>query len=214
MKILIINPNSDSNTDRIMAEKAKKLALPEVEVVVKHCENAPKLVGNWEGQASSIPNMVDMIRASGEEYDAYIVACHSDPNIDLVREIAGKPVVGIAEASMIMGAAMGNGYAVISPSPNSISKKIALAHKYHVDDRLKTIKVSKNDSNDSLLEAATEAKKEFGVDVIVLGCANYTGADGYIESKLNMPVLDGVACALVIASGMVSYNRCKKAFDR
>ena len=32
MKILIINPNSDSNTDRIMAEKAKKLALPEVEV--------------------------------------------------------------------------------------------------------------------------------------------------------------------------------------
>ena len=165
MKILIINPNSDSNTDRIMAEKAKKLALPEVEVVVKHCENAPKLVGNWAGQASSIPNMVDMIRASGEEYDAYIVACHSDPNIDLVREIAGKPVVGIAEASMIMGAAMGNGYAVISPSPNSISKKIALAHKYHVDDRLKTIKVSKNDSNDSLLEAATEAKKEFGVDV-------------------------------------------------
>ena len=214
MKILIINPNSDSNTDRIMAEKAKKLALPEVEVVVKHCENAPKLVGNWAGQASSIPNMVDMIRASGEEYDAYIVACHSDPNIDLVREIAGKPVVGIAEASVIMGAAMGNGYAVISPSPNSISKKIALAHKYHVDDRLKTIKVSKNDSNDSLLEAATEAKKEFGVDVIVLGCANYAGADGYIESKLNMPVLDGVACALVIASGMVSYNRCKKAFDR
>lgn len=115
---------------------------------------------------------------------------------------------------MIMGAAMGNGYAVISPSPNSISKKIALAHKYHVDDRLRTIKVSKNDSNDSLLEAATEAKKEFGVDVIVLGCANYAGADGYIESKLNMPVLDGVACALVIASGMVSYNRCKKAFDR
>ena len=34
MKILIINPNSDSNTDRIMAEKAKKLALPEVEVVI------------------------------------------------------------------------------------------------------------------------------------------------------------------------------------
>lgn len=89
-----------------------------------------------------------------------------------------------------------------------------MAHKYHVDDRLKTIKVSKNDSNDSLLEAAAEAKKEFGVDVIVLGCANYAGADGYIESKLNMPVLDGVACALVIASGMVSYNRCKKAFDR
>lgn len=137
MKILIINPNSDSNTDRIMAEKAKKLALPEVEVVVKHCENAPKLVGNWAGQASSIPNMVDMIRASGEEYDAYIVACHSDPNIDLVREIAGKPVVGIAEASMIMGAAMGNGYAVISPLSQFYFQEDRFGTQIHVDDRRK-----------------------------------------------------------------------------
>ena len=210
MRILIINPNSDSHTDAIMAEKAKKLALPGVEVDVKHCEDAPKLVGSWEGQYSSVQNMIDMVRTNGDGYDAFIVACHSDPNIDLVREIAGKPVVGIAEASMIMAAAMGNGYAVLSPSPNSISKKIALAHKYHVDDRLRTIKVSRDDSNEALLEAAIEAKKEFGVDAIVLGCANYAGADGYIESKLNIPVLDGVACALIVASGMVHYRRCKQ----
>lgn len=213
MKILIINPNSDSHTDEIMAEKAKMMALPDVEVDVKHCEDAPVLVGSWEGQYSSVQNMISMVRDNGGEYDAFIVACHSDPNLDLVREIASKPVVGIAEASMIMAAAMGNGYAVISPSPNSVSKKIALAHKYHVDDRLRTIKVSKDDSNEALLEAAVEAKKEFGVDAIVLGCANYTGADGYIESRLNIPVLDGVACALFIAAGMVSYNRCKKAMS-
>ena len=211
-KILIINPNSDSNTDRIMAEKAKNLALPDVEVDVRHCESAPKLVGSWADQCSSIQNMIDMVKSTADVYDAYIVACHSDPNIDLVREIAGKPVVGIAEASMIMGAAMGNGYAVISPSPNSISKKIALAHKYHVDDRLRTIKVSANDSKEALLEAAKEAKKEFGVDAIVLGCANYATADGYIERELHVPVLDGVACALIIASGMVRYRKCKLEF--
>ena len=130
MKILIINPNSDENTDAIMEEKAKNLSLDGVEVDVVHVTRAPKLVCSYEEQAGSAEEMIQLIRTTTDIYDAYIVACHSDPNLELVREIAGKPVVGIAEASLRIGAAMGNGYAVISPSPNSISKKIALAHKY------------------------------------------------------------------------------------
>ena len=46
MRILIINPNSDENTDRLMAEKAKNLALPGVEVDVTHVTRAPKLVAS------------------------------------------------------------------------------------------------------------------------------------------------------------------------
>lgn len=212
MRILIINPNSDEHTDQVMATKAKNLALPGVQVDVTHVTKAPKLVCSYEEQAVSGEEMIDIVRSSQDVYDAYIVACHSDPNLDLVREIAGKPVVGIAEASLKMAAAMGNGYAVISPSPNSISKKIALAHKYHCDDLLRTIKVTKSDSNEDLLEAAREAMKEFCVDAIVLGCANYSNADGYIQRALGVPVLDGVACALILASGLVHYEACKKNF--
>lgn len=209
MRILIINPNSDEHTDRVMAEKAKKLALPDVEVDVVHMTKAPKLVCTYEEQSSSGTEMSELIRSTKNDYDAYIVACHSDPNLDLVREIAGKPVVGIAEASLKIGASMGNGYAVISPSPNSISRKLALAHKYHCDDLLRTIKITKSDSRQDLLEAAKSAVREFCVDVIVLGCANYAGEDGYIERELGVPVLDGVACALIMASGLVHYNICK-----
>ena len=199
MKILIINPNSDENTDAIMEEKAKNLSLDGVEVDVVHVTRAPKLVCSYEEQAGSAEEMIQLIRTTTDIYDAYIVACHSDPNLELVRE-----------ASLRIGAAMGNGYAVISPSPNSISKKIALAHKYRCDDLLRTIKVTKSGSREDLLIAAREAKEEFGVDVIVLGCANYANADGYIERELGIPVLDGVACALILASGLVQYNRCKK----
>ena len=212
MKILIINPNSDENTDRGMARKAQNLALPGVQVDVTHVTRAPKLVSSYEDQAVSGEEMIEIVRSTQDVYDAYIVACHSDPNLDLVREIAGKPVVGIAEASMKMAAAMGNGYAVISPSPKSISKKIALAHKYRCDDLLRTIKVSKSDADEDLLAAAREAAKEFCVDVIVLGCANYANADGYIQRELGLPVLDGVACALITASGLVHYNRCKEKY--
>lgn len=210
MRILIINPNSDSRTDQIMAQKAKALNLPDVAVDVVHAKKAPKLVCSYEEQASSGEEMIEIVRSTADKYDAYIVACHSDPNLDLVREIAGKPVVGIAEASLKLAASMGNGYAVISPSPNSISKKIALAHKYRCGDLLRTIKVTESDSREDLLAAAREAKNEFGVDVIVLGCANYAGADAYVEKNLGIPVLDGVACALILASGLVYYGNYKK----
>lgn len=212
MKILIINPNSDEHTDQIMATKAKNLALPGVEVDVTHIAKAPKLVCSYEEQASSVEEMIQIVRSTKDIYDAYIVACHSDPNLDLVREIAGKPVVGIGEASLRMAASLGNGFAVISPSPNSISKKLTLAHKYHCDDLLRIIKVTKSDSNKDLLEAAKAAKAEFCIDAIVLGCANYSNADGYIERELGIPVLDGVACALVLASGLVYYKKCKEVY--
>ncbi|MBR4579004.1 MAG: hypothetical protein IKO22_05285 [Oscillospiraceae bacterium] len=212
MRILIINPNSDENTCEIMAQKAKSLNLPNVEVDVTRCLKAPKLVCTYEEQASSGEEMIEILRTTSDKYDAYIVACHSDPNLDLVRELAGdKPVVGIAEASMKLAASMGNGFAVISPSPKSFSKKIALAHKYHCDGMLRTMKATKSDSNEDLLEAAKEAVKEFGVDCIVLGCANFSNADGYIERELGIPVIDGVAAALIIASGLVYYNRCKRS---
>ena len=198
MRILIINPNSDTHTDSVMAVKAKALALPDVDVDVIHMNSAPKLVCSYEEQAVSIGEMVDAVKKTEDMYDAFIIACHSDPNLDLIREITSKPVIGIAEASMKIASMMGNGFAVISPSP-----------KYHCDDLLKTIKVTKSDSNEDLLSAAKEAVQEFGVDVIVLGCANYANADAYIEKKLHVPVLDGIACALIFASGLACYYRLK-----
>lgn len=56
------------------------------------------------------------------------------------------------------------------------------------------------------------ALQEFGVDGIVLGCANYSNADGYIERRLGVPVLEGVACALILAFGLVHYQKCKEKY--
>jgi len=43
-------------------------------------------------------------------------------------------------------------------------------------------------------------------EVIVLGCAGMAGLDKRMEEKLGVPVLDGVVCALIIASGLVKYG--------
>lgn len=209
MKILIINPNSDAQTDLRIEEKARALAIKDCDVTVTHLKSTPKLMATQEDAAKALPEMIEIVR-NGKEFDAFIVACHSDPNLDVLKEITPKPVVGIAEASMKMASFYCNGFAVISPSEKSIPKKWSLARKYRCDSLYKSAEVSADDEAESLCQAAERAVENSHVDGIVLGCANYATADGYIEKKLGVPVFDGVACALFIASGLVQYETCKK----
>jgi allantoin racemase len=40
------------------------------------------------------PEWADLVRRHQDEFDAFVIACHGDPNIDLMKEITTKPVVG------------------------------------------------------------------------------------------------------------------------
>ena len=208
MKILIINPNSDEETDERLRRKAEAYGKGDYEVDVVHVKAAPKLVATIEDCAKGLPEMMEYIR-QGNEYDAFIVACHSDPNLDVLKTMTDKPVVGIAETSMKIASMYCNGFAVISPSPASIPKKWTLARKYYCGELYKGAEVSKDNEAESLYEAAKRAVEQSHVDGIVLGCANYANADAYIEKKLGVKVFDGVACALMIAAGMAKYRDYK-----
>lgn len=209
MKILVINPNSDIRTNKRMEEKAKIFVAGEYEVDVVSLTGVPLLVGKHEDVAKGTNEMMEIVR-NGKEYDGFVIACHSDPNLDLIKEITDKPVVGIAEASMKIASMYGNSFAVISPSIKSISKKKALARKYFCDQLFQTTRVAKSDDTEDIYEAAKSAVEEEHVDCIVLGCANYVNADKYIEEKLKVPVFDGLACALLMVTGLVKYTRYKK----
>lgn len=202
MRILIINPNSDQATESLLRETAEKFICGRFDFDVVSMKSSPKLVVTYEDQYASAAELVETVKGSLDKYDAFILACHADPNFDLVKEAAcGKPVYGIAEASMHMASMKCGGYAVITPSPKIIPKKYALAHKYHIDDDLKAVVVSKGNDKESLLEAAQTAASMPNVNAIVLGCANYAGKDGYIEKKLGIPVFDGLVWALSMAEG-------------
>ena len=67
---------------------------------------------------------------------------------------------------------------------------------------------------DKLLQAARDSVQKDGAEVIVLGCAGLTGMDKSMEKDLGIPVLDGIVCALIIASGLVKYGVSTSKFRR
>ena len=66
--------------------------------------------------------------------------------------------------------------------------------------------LASRDEQEQFLQTARAAIKEDRAEVIVLGCAGLTGMDKYLQEKLEVPVLDGVICALFLASGFVNYG--------
>lgn len=210
MKILIINPNSDLITNSIIESKANEVLEfnKEVTVEVVNCENTPKLIGKYLDYQLAADEMIEMV--SKNQHDAYIIACHSDPNIDVIREITDKPVIGIGEASMRMASIYGNSFVVISPSIKSITRKRGLTRKYYIEDMFIGTVVSTGDTNEEILEAAKKAVANYNPDSIVLGCANYALADRYVENIIKTPVFDGVATAIYFVTGMYNYQVIKK----
>lgn len=204
MRILLINPNSDTQTTVAIRKHAELFARDKLIVDCVNLNNTPKLISCKRDWADALPEMLAIVKES--EYDAFIVACHADPNLDVLKEVTSKPIVGIAEASMKLASTCGNGFAVISPSMKSMSNKMALARKYHCNDLFMTTVASKSDDYKDLLKACMKAKDYPGVDVIVLGCANYVGLEARLEEEIKIPVIDGVIAALAIAEALVKIN--------
>jgi len=60
--------------------------------------------------------MIKLFKENQAQYDAFLVACHCDPNLEVIQRITKKPVVGIGEASMKIASIVGQSFPVIQTS--------------------------------------------------------------------------------------------------
>ena len=216
MKILIINPNSDENMTRQIQETSEAFAAGDYEVECRRNPDAPRFIETYHDQVQTAPGMMALVRENQDTCDAFIVACHCDPNLNVLKEITDKPVIGIGQASMQMAAMLGHRFSVVSTAEHSIPNKEALVHKYHLAGQLASVRAPKSGMEDApdeekYLDAARAALAEDGAEVIVLGCAGMTSLDKRLQEQLGAPVLDGVVCALIVASGLLFWGRTMKS---
>ncbi|MGD2247120.1 MAG: aspartate/glutamate racemase family protein [Candidatus Methanofastidiosia archaeon] len=205
MKILIINPNSDHEMTEKILKTAQGFAGSSFEVVCVSTPGAPKFIETYEDQVKAAPGMIQVIKEH-TECNAYVIACHCDPNLDILKEITETPVVGIGEASMKIASMLGHSFSVITATDHSIPQKEELVRKYHLQNVLASIRAPESGTPEKYLQAAQHAVTRDNAEVIVLGCAGMTGLDKKLQKKLGVPVLDGVVCGLIIASGLALYN--------
>lgn len=211
MRILIINPNSDPGMTRTIEEAGRAFAGGAFDVACLPTPGTPRFIDTYEDQALAAPGMAKLLRDNHEAFDAFVVACHCDPNLDLMKEIGRKPVVGIGEASMKMATMLGHRFSVLSTAARSIPNKEALIERYGLRGQMASVRAPEaegleGDLEERFFRAGRAAIDEDGAEVIVLGCAGLAGLDKRLQARLGVPVLDGVVCALIMASGMARYG--------
>ena len=219
MRILIINPNSDPEMTAAIDRAARDFAAGDFEVGCLPTSGAPRFIETYEDELKAAPGMVRLLRDHHDHADAFVIACHCDPNLDALKEISRRPVVGIGEASMKIASMLGHRFSVLSATLHSIPHKEDLVRKYHLEGVLASVRTAGEGAGipldqDGYIQAARRAVDEDGAEVIVLGCAGMTGLDRVIQERLGVPVLDGVICGLIVAHGLAKYgvsmSRAKK----
>lgn len=208
IKILIINPNSNPMMTEAIQRTAAAFADGDFIVDTVSTPGAPEFIDYYMDAMKAAPGMLKLFKEKEDQYDGFVVACHSDPNLDLLKEITSKPVVGIGEASMKLATMLGHSFSVISTAEHSIPNKQAMIQNYHLEKNIASVRAPKNErdflSDDEMfLNTAKSALEEDLAEVIVLGCAGLSGMDKNLSRELGIPVLDSIVSALMIVTGLV-----------
>jgi len=213
MRIKVVNPNTTASMTAKIGECARAVSGQGVIVDAVSPSSGPVSIESHHDEAMCAPGVVrEVLSGEVEGYDGYVIACFGDPGLLAAREVAAGPVVGIAEAAMRTAAYLGRSFSVVTTLERTIGHTRDIARSYGVSDLCAgvhacEIPVVELDSDPTargkILVACRSALVADGSDVVVLGCAGMADLCDWLSGELDVPVVDGVAAAVLTVEQLV-----------
>ena len=115
MRILFINPNTSPSFTEKVGAIARQHAAPGTVCVAVNPASGPRSIESIYDELLSSAGTLQVAIEQMDDFDAFVIACYSDhPTVYALREITEKPVVGIAEASMLLACILGHTFSVVT----------------------------------------------------------------------------------------------------
>jgi len=145
--------------------------------------------------------------------DAAVCAAFGDPGLGGARELFDFPVVGMAEAAMLVACTLGRSFSIVSFS-KSLEPWFAEIVAWHglsarcasirmLDGGFRSIDDVQNEKEELLVELANRTVKQDAADVVILAGAPLAGLANKIADKVPVPLVDGIQAAVTLAEGLV-----------
>ena len=217
MQLTIINPNTTRAMTEMIGSCARGVAAPGTTISAVNPTMGPASIESHYDEALAVPGLLQEI-AEGERSGAqgYVIACFGDPGLDAARELAGGPVVGIAEAAMHAATLLGRSFSIVTSLSRTVGRAQDLVRHYGFAERCVgiyacDIPVLELDDPSSgaaqkIIDLCRRTVAQDGADSIVLGCAGMADLCGYISAQVGVPVIDGVASAVKLVESLVALG--------
>jgi Asp/Glu/hydantoin racemase len=212
MRVLVINPNSNQAVTDGMAVALRPLEIdggPEIECVT--LAEGPFGV-ETQADVESVTLPLRKLVSENNDADAFVIACYSDPGLQVCREATDKPVFGIQECGVLTALSLGGQFGVIALSSTSIKRHLRYIRQMGVMERLAKERAADLSVADSASGAGTferlcdvgrDLRDLDGADSIILGCAGMAIHRAALADHLGIPVTDPVQAATSMAIGAV-----------
>jgi len=200
-------------TDKIAAA-ARAVAGAGTDIVAATSKMGPASIEGYYDDALALPGLLAAIAAAeADKVDAHIVACFDDTGVDAARSLATAPVIGIGEAGFHMASLIAHRFSVVTTLSRSVAVIEANLVRYGLIARCAGVRASdvavleledpRSDARARISAEIGRAVREDRADAIVLGCAGMADLARALSEEHGVPVIDGVASAVVMAEGLV-----------
>lgn len=214
-RILVVNPNSNDAVTRGLETALKPLALPGgPEIACRTLAEGPFGVES-QADAESVTMPLRRLVEGDNESAAFVIACYSDPGLQVCREATTRPVFGIAECGVLTALARADRFGVIAIRTRSIPRHMRYLRQMGLTDRLAgeralEMSVAETASGegtlDRMIAVGRELRDQDGAGAIVMGCAGMAAHRRALEDELGVPVIDPTQAAVAIAVGVLAFG--------
>ena len=208
-KIVLINPNSNTEATKSMADLARLETKGVARVVERTNRNAPALLTTPQDMIDATPGVVaiGVEAAKDNETAAIIVSAFSDPGLEELREQVDIPVFGIGE-EVFYEAARGNrkfGIVTVTPDEKLIDSFRQKAQSLGYEDLYRGVRVTPGDPKElvkspekldaALARAVEESVEKDSAKAVIMGGGPLSASALRLQSQFDVPLVVAVNAA-------------------
>lgn len=203
MNLLVVNPNTTESVTRRLHDHVSAIIGDEATVRSVTATVGAAYISDELSFAIGAYAALDAVAADIAEHgvaDALLLGCFGDPGIDALRQLTGRPVVGLAEAAMREAASYGR-FAIVTggtawkPMLERLARALgwreALQAVHVVEATGAQLAGDPNAAVALLRGVCLQASEE--VDAVILGGAGLAGMAEKIESAMDVRLIDSVS---------------------
>ncbi len=213
MKILVANPNTSTGVTERLVASGKLVANPGTDLIAMTAPRGVPYIATRAEAAIGGAVMLEMLAEKRGTVDAAIVAAFGDPGLGGARELFDFPIVGMAEAAMLVACTLGRSFAIVSFAKalepwfaeivawHGMSSRCAVIRM--LDEAFGLIDDVQEEKEQVLADLANRTVTDHDADVVILAGAPLAGLANKIRDRVPVPLVDGIQAAVVMAEGLV-----------